>query len=59
MNKYTYEIIAYIKDDIIALSVILPCWSENMLLHVLKAKYLDSYRLYLEFNNGVKGSVKL
>jgi hypothetical protein len=30
-----------------------------MLLHVLKARYLDSYRLYLEFNNGVKGSVNL
>ncbi len=30
-----------------------------MFLHVLKTKYVDHYRLYLEFDNGVKGIVNL
>ncbi len=33
--------------------------SEHMFLHVLKVKYLDHYRLYLEFSNGVKGAANL
>lgn len=30
-----------------------------MFLHVVKAKYLDDYRIWLAFNNGAEGEIDL
>ena len=34
-------------------------WSEDMILHVLKAKYLRDYVIWVRFNDGAKGAVDL
>lgn len=30
-----------------------------MLLHVTDAKYLENYKIWLQFNNGIEGTVEL